>query len=207
MQSILLVLGSVIGSLMSIKYLFVNSLRIPKSVGKLFLKHVQDESTFKFLINEELTFDKKQQNNYHALVKFRGIYMLVYRYERLFTAGWQSKEILTDIVFWRWNTAKIKAILVDINNDEKTNNIYAMSPWGNSLIGNISVKDYSIVLDKELYVDIENDVRRVMAKEIPKTSALLYGPPGNGKSRFVRYISQKYELPIYTLYFSPDFTK
>ena len=63
MQSILLVLGSVIGSLMSIKYLFVNSLRIPKSVGKLFLKHVQDESTFKFLINEELTFDKKQQNN------------------------------------------------------------------------------------------------------------------------------------------------
>ena len=81
-----------------------------------------------------------------------------------------------------------------------------MSPYGNSHIGTVDCKEFSIVLDKEIYEDIENDVSRVIKGELSKTSALLYGPPGNGKSRFIRYISQKYELPIYTFYFNPDYT-
>jgi hypothetical protein len=82
-----------------------------------------------------------------------------------------------------------------------------MSPYGNSHIGIIDgSKPVDLVLDDLTYSDIENDVKRVINNELDKTSALLYGPPGNGKSRFIRYISQKYEFTIYKFYFNPDYT-
>jgi len=84
--------------------------------------------------------------------------------------------------------------------------MYAIAPHGSINIGVLDCNEYNITLDKHIYEDIENDVIRVVNKEIKKTSAILHGPPGNGKSRFIKYIAQKYELPIYSFYFNPDYT-
>ena len=38
-----------------------------------------------------------------------------------------------------------------------------------------------------------------------KTSALLYGLPGTGKTRLIKYFSLKYDLPIYSIYLNPEY--
>jgi len=204
--TLLLSLGGIFGGLISLKFIIINHFRIPKSIAKSLYKETL-RSNFKFVMEEELVFDKKDPSIYKSIVKLGGAYILFDKSERLFTAGWQSKENLTDVYFFRWNTKKIKQILDLISKVEKEINIYAMSPYGNSHIGIIDgSKPVDLVLDNSTYSDIENDVKRVINNELDKTSALLYGPPGNGKSRFIRYISQKYEFPIYTFYFNPDYT-
>ena len=204
--TLLLSLGGILGGLVSLKFIVISHFRIPKSIAKALYKESL-KSKFKFVMEEELVFDKKDPSIYKSLVKLGGAYILFDKSERLFTAGWQSKESLTDIYFFRWDTKKIKRVLDFISKIEKEINIYAMSPYGNSHIGIIDgAKPVDLVLDKSTYSDIENDVKRVINKELDKTSALLYGPPGNGKSRFIRYISQMYEFPIYTFYFNPDYT-
>jgi ATP-dependent 26S proteasome regulatory subunit len=40
---------------------------------------------------------------------------------------------------------------------------------------------------------------------VGKSSALLYGLPGNGKTRLVKYFSLKYNLPIYSIYLNPEY--
>ena len=205
LMTLLLSLGGFFGFFVSLKFIVINHFRIPKTIAKLLYKQVI-KSNFQFVVEEELVFDKKDPSIYKSIIKLDNMFVLFDKSERLFTAGWQPKEGLTDVYFFRWNTQKIRAILDAISKIKKEVNVYAMSPYGNSHIGTVDCKGYSLVLDSEIYEDIENDVQRVLNRELPKTSALLYGPPGNGKSRFIRYISQKYELPIYTFYFNPDYT-
>jgi hypothetical protein len=205
LMTLLLSLGGFFGFFVSLKFIVINHFRIPKNIAKLLYKQVI-KSNFQFVVEEELVFDKKDPSIYKSIIKLNNMFVLFDKSERLFTAGWQSKEGLTDIYFFRWNTQRVRAILTDISQIKKEVNVYAMSPYGNSHIGTVDCREFSITLDKEVYEDIENDVARVIKGELFKTSALLYGPPGNGKSRFIRYISQKYELPIYTFYFNPDYT-
>jgi SpoVK/Ycf46/Vps4 family AAA+-type ATPase len=157
-------------------------------------------------MQEELVFDKKEPNIFKGLFKLSSIFIFFDKGEILLQAGWSPKESIVDIYFFRWNTEKIKIILKNINKQEAKTHIYALSCWGNINIGTIDCSNYSINIDKYLYEDIENDVKRVLKKEISKTSALLYGPPGNGKTRFVKYIAQKYELPIYVFYLHPEYS-
>lgn len=205
LMTLILSLGGFFGFFVSLKFIIINHFRIPKNIAKSLYKEIL-KSKFKFIVEEELVFDKKDPTIYKSLIKIDNMYILYDKSERLFTAGWQSKEGLTDIYFFRWNTRRIRAILDSINQIKREVNVYAMSPYGNSHIGKVDCRGHSIVLDSYIYEDIENDVVRVLNCDLPKTSALLYGPPGNGKSRFIRYISQKYELPIYTFYFNPDYT-
>jgi SpoVK/Ycf46/Vps4 family AAA+-type ATPase len=64
-------------------------------------------------------------------------------------------------------------------------------------LGSLSTNDYSIAWEKNLYEDIEQDIAKCIEHEGKKTGCLLYGDPGTGKTRFVKYIAQKYALPIY----------
>jgi ATP-dependent 26S proteasome regulatory subunit len=38
-----------------------------------------------------------------------------------------------------------------------------------------------------------------------KSSALLYGKPGTGKTRLIKYFSLKYNLPIYSIFLNPEY--
>ena len=198
--------GGFLGALLSLKFLFINHYRVNQSVASLLYKSLIRDSTFKFVAREELVFDKKEPAIFNGLFKLGGIYLFFDKSERLLQAGWQAKENVVDIYFFRWNTDKIKKFLQSLNQSSSKVNVYAMSPWNNIHIGEIDCQGYSISVDKNLYEDIETDVSRVLNGELNKTSALLHGVPGNGKTRFVKYIAQKYELPIYTFYLHPDYS-
>lgn len=202
----ILSLGGLLGGFLSLKFLFINHYRVNRSVGTLLYKKLLNDSTFKFIAKEELVFDKKEPSIFKGLFKINSVFVFFDKGEILLQAGWNAKEAIVDIYFFRWNSKKIKDTLSQLNKSNSKTNIYAMSPWGNINIGEMNCSDYSINVDKHLYVDIEKDINRVLNKELSKTSALLYGPPGNGKTRFIKYISQKYELPIYTFYLHPDYS-
>jgi len=202
----ILSLGGIFGGILSLKFLFINHYRVNRSVGTLLYKKLLNDSTFTFVAKEELVFDKKEPSVFKGLFKINSVFVFFDKGEILLQAGWQAKESIVDIYFFRWNTKVIKDLLNQLNKSNSKANIYAMSPWGNINIGEMNCTDYSINIDKHLYSDIETDINRVLNKDLNKTSALLYGPPGNGKTRFIKYISQKYELPIYTFYLHPDYS-
>lgn len=203
--TIILSIGGFLGGLLSLKFIVINHYRLNRSVGVLLYKTIKNNSERSFILEEEMVFDNKEPNIFKAIVKLSGIYMLVDKSERLLTAGWTSKEHILNIYFFRWDTNRVKGLLNEISVKEKEVSIYAVTPYDSIHIGTLDCNNYSVVLDKHIYEDIEEDVVRTLNGEINKTSALLYGLPGNGKSRFIKYIAQKYELPIYSFYFSPDY--
>jgi hypothetical protein len=206
MLALLLSLGGILGGLVSLKFIILSHIRINRSLGTRLFKTLNKESKWRFVLSQELVLDKKDPTIFNAIYKFNNIFIWFNKTERLFTAGWTPKDSILDIYFFRWNVNKVKNFLRELSIGDKTVSIYAMSPYGTIEIGKMECINFSIANDRDLYEDIESDIVRVLNGEIPKTSALLYGPAGNGKSRFIKYISQKYELPIYTMYFSPDYT-
>jgi hypothetical protein len=204
--SILLSLAGLIGGLVSIKFILISHYRVNRSIGAPLYKKLLSDSTFKFTIVEELVIDKKDPSIFKGIFNINSIFIMFDKNERLLTAGWTPKEYVIDIYFFRWDSNKVIELLNEINHVDKVVNMYAIAPHGSINIGVLDCNEYNITLDKHIYEDIENDVIRVVNKEIKKTSAILHGPPGNGKSRFIKYIAQKYELPIYSFYFNPEYT-
>lgn len=204
--SILLSLAGLIGGLLSLKFILISHYRVNRSIGAPLYKKLISDSTFKFIIEEELVIDKKDPSIFKGVFKINSTFILFDKNERLLTAGWTPKEYIINVYFFRWNANKVIELLNEINHVDKVVNMYAIAPHGSINIGVLDCNEYNITLDKHIYEDIENDVIRVINKEIKKTSAILHGPPGNGKSRFIKYIAQKYELPIYSFYFNPDYT-
>jgi ATP-dependent 26S proteasome regulatory subunit len=81
-----------------------------------------------------------------------------------------------------------------------------LQPYGVDKLGELSDSTPEIALDEHLYKDIEEDIKDMIENNRDKTGCLLYGKPGTGKTRLVKYFAQKFELPIYTIYLNPDYT-
>ena len=106
--------------------------------------------------------------------------------------------MIASITFFRYQTKKILDYISLFKIKEEEIKINMLSSGGSSYsLGALSTKEHSIVWDKELYHDIELDIKRCLENKEQKTGCLLYGAPGTGKTRFSKYIAQKYALPIY----------
>ena len=66
--TLLLSLGGILGGLVSLKFIVISHFRIPKSIAKALYKESL-KSKFKFVMEEELVFDKKDPSIYKSLVK------------------------------------------------------------------------------------------------------------------------------------------
>ena len=80
-----------------------------------------------------------------------------------------------------------------------------LNSHGADKIGEIYRKDIEISLEDFQYKDIEKDIDELIKNNLSKTGCLLYGKPGTGKTRLVKYLAQKFNLPIYSVLFSPDY--
>lgn len=204
------ILGAAGGALLSawatFKYVLLGSYKLSAETSKSFFGRVQRDATFKWILISELIQEPKYPSMFEALIVMSGTPLFFSRGERLFTAGWQSKEDVSSVSFFRWDRKRVERLL-RAGSDEPDIPISALIPGAQDRLGSLAFDpDARVYLNPGSYEDIEEDVCRVIRGEIRKTSFLLHGAPGNGKTQFIKYLSKKYRLPINVVYFQPDYS-
>ena len=200
------VIGSIVGMFAIVKSVAFRSVRIDHETAATLYELIQ-EKNHTFILTEEKG-KRRLPAIYDALCWWGGG-ILPFRLrieERLLRAGMASTDSVTTITALRW---RIKPLLEQIVVPEESNdvNVYLLQSWDADLIGTIVATDDNVeepLIDPAVYADLERDVAAVAKGERQKAGALLYGPPGNGKSFLSRYLALKYKLSIYIVTFRPD---
>ena len=203
---ITMILGA-LGSVWAfIRYILVCSYRLEPDTSKRILSRILNEGCAKYIINSQHVLSPKLPETFTALASLDGCEFFFSREERLLTTGWKSKEDISKIIFLRWRRPRIEKLL-SRSSDEITVPVNALNPGGNEKLGEIiRDEDAKVYLHPSIYADIESEVAAVAADKLMKTSMLLHGQPGNGKTQFVKYLAKKYNLPINVVYFSPEYS-
>lgn len=207
--NILSILGIVGSSLLSIwvvlKYVLLCSYRLDSSSSKNFLDVIHEKGRYTWVINGDYSVPPRYPNTWETFTVVDGIPLFYSRHERMMTAGWKGKEELTSLTFPRFLKGKVDRMLRE-DSSARTIAVNLLTPADPDRLGEIEVDPSVDVppLDPDIYEDIERDVRLVLSSQLKKTSAILHGPPGNGKSRFVKYLAVKYSLPIYVVQLGAD---
>jgi len=84
--------------------------------------------------------------------------------------------------------------------------VQLMLPYGADKIGSLKEVFSEPAAKADLWEDFEEEVLEVSDGKRRKTSALLYGSPGNGKTHLVKYLATKHKIPIMIFTLSPDWT-
>jgi hypothetical protein len=208
---LLAILGIIWSGIASIwvtfKYLISQNSRLDDNLSKTMVKEIKKNSRFNFVVNNEFLLNKKYPRTYSSVTYIDGVFIYFYRGERLLTAGWQSKETLSEIYFLRWQRKKVEKLLDRISNIKETINVLALTPYGADKLGEYEINENpKVYIEDEQYKDIEDDVIKMIDQGHGKTSCLLYGKPGTGKTRLIKYFSQKYNMPVYSVFLNPEYT-
>lgn len=184
-------------------------MRIDANTFKTLFEVLKSEKTF--LIREEFVSDVKPPIEYVAFcfVKKAPIFFLSHS-ERLMTAGWTSKDNISYVTCFRWNASKLKDFLKiklqELQLEKLGLVVELLTPHFTDRIGALKKEFPKPILAERFWKDIDEDVSRVVSGELAKTSVLLYGEPGNGKTSFIKYLATKYKLPIKVITLDPQFS-
>lgn len=188
------------------RYFLFGSYRLDNDMSKRLIDLITKRATFKWVMTDEYVREPKFPDTYEALVRINGFFLYLSRSERLLTAGWKGKEEITALYFCRWRRRDIIE-LFEKSATSPTVAVMALTPHGSDRLGELSCDpNLTTILPTALYRDIEADVADIAVKRSGKTSFLLYGPPGNGKSQFIKYLARKYALPINVIYLHPEYS-
>lgn len=200
-STILISLIGLISQILILKYVVVKKIRINNGQFKLLYSTLKEDKGLKFIINEECTHDS------NILPKvFCGIFRtkqvpIIYLNldERINQAGWSSTTSICEIIIFRWKYEKLINIICKSHDlDTKIVNISINNHW----LGELET-DTNIEID-ECYREIEDDLCLINEGKLFKTSVLLYGSPGNGKTSLVRDLAKKYGWNIHYLDITSD---
>jgi hypothetical protein len=163
------------------------------------------KSNKKFILEEEFTNGCRYPVifNCFSLMNNYPFFYLSHE-ERLMNAGWDAKDHVNRILFFRWNYERLKKSLSYSHKLLDDVPIDLLLPGYSDKVGKLKKEDFQPIILNALCNQLEKDVVDLSIGEKNKTSAILFGPPGNGKTSFVKYLSLKYDLPIKIITFNPD---
>jgi len=188
------------------KYILLGTYRIEDSAAKNLIDKIIKESPSHWVLATEHATPPRYPAIWEGFVILNKTPIYFCRNERLLTAGWKSVDNTSTITFLRWHKKNVEKLLAS-HGMTTCVTISTLSPGSPDRLGEIETGNPGqIYLNEGSYEDIESDVKRTLNSELTKTSALLYGPPGNGKSRFVKYLAKKYSLPVFIVYFRDDYS-
>ena len=109
--SLIGIIGSILVSVWAImKYIVTKHMRLDDNLSKNILPNIQ-KSKWKLEINNEISINKKYPSTYSSFVVVNGVFMYFSRSERLLTAGWQSKETISELHYLRWQRSKVEKLI------------------------------------------------------------------------------------------------
>jgi len=197
------IVGSLVGMLFMVRSLFFRTVRISREMSMGLYELVQTKGR-SFILYEEIV-EQRLPRIYDAVCWLGSWFPFRLRIEeRMLRAGYASTDSVTTVTALRW---KLNSILTQIITRKKDNavKVYLLQPWDADQIGSMSTEENpEPYIDPELYRPLEKEVAEVVEGKRKRTSAIMCGPPGNGKSFLGRYLALKYKMPIYIVTFRPD---
>jgi len=208
--STILALGGIFFGVWAVfKYLILVEIRLDANTYKTLYEVCKDEK--KFLLREEFVSESKPPILFVAICVFKGVPLFYIKHEeRLLTAGWSGKDTVTTVVCFRWSAGRLKGYLrtklKQLQLDKLGIPVELITPNFTDRIGVLKRITPQPYLASDVWQDIDVEVAQVFEGKRDKMSALLYGPPGNGKTSFIKYLATKYRKPIKVITFDPQFT-
>lgn len=200
--------GILVAAWAVLRFVILVELRVDQNTFRTLYETLDDGS--KFVIEEEFFTESRHPVVYRVFCKYDKvpIFYLAHQ-ERMLHAGFQGKDFITVIICFRWSYKALKSFLSNqlrsVQLEKFGIPVLVATPWHTDKIG--SIKDANVpLIEKSLWMDIEDDVADVMNGKKSKTGAILYGKPGNGKTSLVRHLAVKHKVPIVIITFSPEFT-
>lgn len=209
MNTIFTVLASFVGIWAFFKYILLIEMRVDSNTYKTLYDLCCEDK--KIILYEEFVSEGRRPVAYVAFCFFKGApWFYINHSERLMQAGWDGKDYFTVLTCFRWRHSKLKNYLKFKLKEMQLYSlgvpVQLMLPYGIDKIGSLKEKFPEPIMEESLWKDFENEVAEVVEGKRKKTSALLYGKPGNGKSFFIKYLATKYKLPVMIFTLSPDWS-
>jgi hypothetical protein len=186
--TILLGLTGLISQFFVVKYLLVRRIRLNTRQFKLLYFAVKDNNK-SFIINEEFIYDTTQLPKiFSGIFKIPSLsWFYLAMDERINQAGYSSTTSICEIYVPRWGFNAFKTF---ITNGMSEYSAFVNVSINHRWIGEIAVDPLTVISDK--YQNIEKDFQLINSGNLLRTSFVLYGEPGNGKTTFIRDIAKKY---------------
>lgn len=209
MTTIFTIIASFLGAWAFFKYILLIETRVDSNTYKTIYDLCNNEK--KVMIYEEFVSENRHPVAYVAFCFFKDSpWFFIDHSERLMQAGFNEKDHITVLTCFRWRHNALKAFLRNKLREMQLCTlgvpVQLMLPYGIDKIGSLKETFDEPVFERELWEDFEREVSEVAQGKRKKTSALLYGPPGNGKSFFIKYLATKYRIPVMIFTLNPDWT-
>lgn len=190
------------------KYIIMLEIRIEPAIFKKIYQ--SSDISWKIIFTEEVKIENRSPVEYSALMKYKDYpFFYIIHSERLLNAGWQGKDHISKIVCLRWQHKNVIKFIVNLCENKIQNHaetpVYLITPNFVDSIGKIKTTSIFPIQPKQIWQDIEDHVTQTIETKNSKFGFILHGPPGNGKTSFIKYIAEKNKLPIYYITFSPEY--
>jgi hypothetical protein len=197
--------GIVIGSLALLRALFVRKVRVEKEFASRLYDLIRTSGRC-VVVEEEISVTARLPRVFSAYCWLRGVLFRFSVVERMLRAGWQGTDSIAEITVPRWQFKRLLMYVENVETKREHVAINIMGDYGSYRIGKRKIPDVlsTPFADDTLYDDLSSEVEDMVGGKIIRTSALLYGPPGNGKSFLARYLALKYSLDIHLMVLTPD---
>jgi hypothetical protein len=207
----LAIASGTVTAVLSVRYLVMTSTKVNRTTAVYLTRGLLEGRWPTARLADEFVIDDEQPTSLWMLAWLPSVGPAVVSIEeRLLQAGFSGKEVLCTLHHPRWAMGWIRAFLRGLEAERRQGQrvtVEAVTNWGMEPLGFLRDDTVLPPLHPEsLWGNAERDVAACAAGECSRVGILLHGPPGTGKTSFVRYLAAKYRLPIKLFVLDHDMT-